>query len=534
MSNEGRLQTADMNNEPTEIDALAAPSGDGEVLVWPDPQHIPRLIERNRRLRQGYEFQLAGRPATTLLKLDHSGEPVIMTGHQPAFIHPGVWIKGLAAEQLAAKVGGQARFLAVDTDAVHRLALEWPEEEGGAYQVRRTAPMGSAGDLSYAQLPRRGAAEWSDVFAGPLAACSRWGAGTLSAFAGAFLGDDDPHGGAGVAYMDRWTRGMEATERATALPATRAVRVSDAFAVGRHEGIAAFVGHLILHAAEFAASYNAALAEYREQRGLRGRHHPIPDLAIEDRRTELPLWLVGESGPRRRFIVSTEAHRGVRLWAGTESVGTVGHRELLANPREVLRSVLARRELMPRALTLTMYARLFACELFIHGIGGAKYDQIADGVIRRFFGVEPPAYVCVSGTVRLPLRLREVSEADRAAGQRRIRDRIWNPQRHLDAAAGTRLAGLVEERAEAVAESGRLRREAPGEHAARRTAFSRIHQATRAIVAAVPGPSAGARAELERVERLLADNRVARSREWFFALYPPDQLRRLVAALPFG
>ena len=29
-------------------------------------------------------------------------------------------------------------------------------------------------------------------------------------------------------------------------------------------------------------------------------------------------------------------------------------------------------------------------DLFIHGIGGAKYDELTDEIIRRFFGIEPP------------------------------------------------------------------------------------------------------------------------------------------------
>ena len=44
----------------------------------------------------------------------------------------------------------------------------------------------------------------------------------------------------------------------------------------------------------------------------------------------------------------------------------------------------------PRALTLTLWARLCLSDLFIHGIGGAKYDRITDQLIRCYFGIEPP------------------------------------------------------------------------------------------------------------------------------------------------
>ena len=50
-----------------------------------------------------------------------------------------------------------------------------------------------------------------------------------------------------------------------------------------------------------------------------------------------------------------------------------------------------------------MYARLFLCDLFIHGIGGGKYDEVTDNIIRRYYGVEPPAYLVLSATLHLPL-----------------------------------------------------------------------------------------------------------------------------------
>src|SRR5262249_56991840 len=55
-----------------------------------------------------------------------------------------------------------------------------------------------------------------------------------------------------------------------------------------------------------------------------------------------------------------------------------------------------------RALTNTLFARLFLADLFIHGIGGAKYDELTDEIIRRFYGFAPPAYMVLSATLRLP------------------------------------------------------------------------------------------------------------------------------------
>ena len=46
--------------------------------------------------------------------------------------------------------------------------------------------------------------------------------------------------------------------------------------------------------------------------------------------------------------------------------------------------------LAPKAVTLTLFARVFLADLFLHGVGGARYDEVTDGIMRRMYGIEPP------------------------------------------------------------------------------------------------------------------------------------------------
>ena len=69
-----------------------------------------------------------------------------------------------------------------------------------------------------------------------------------------------------------------------------------------------------------------------------------------------------------------------------------------------------------RALVTTLWARLALGDLFIHGIGGAKYDRVTDLLIERFFGLRPPGLLVLSATLHLPI------ERDRVHGRRRAGD----------------------------------------------------------------------------------------------------------------
>ena len=69
-----------------------------------------------------------------------------------------------------------------------------------------------------------------------------------------------------------------------------------------------------------------------------------------------------------------------------------------------------------------MFARYLLGDLFIHGIGGAKYDELGDAIAGEFFGIEPPSYLTLSMTLWLDLGTDPASperlQADRAPAPR--------------------------------------------------------------------------------------------------------------------
>src|SRR5262245_17227431 len=122
---------------------LRAPSGDGEQLIVPDRQELPRLVEQNRRASHSPDDSPFGRPWSELIraarhetleraigytasyhslpKVDINAvvdAPLIVGGHQPQLFHPGVWLKNFELSRLAERVGGTALNLIVDSDTL--------------------------------------------------------------------------------------------------------------------------------------------------------------------------------------------------------------------------------------------------------------------------------------------------------------------------------------------------------------------------------------------------------------------------------
>src|SRR5262249_37092291 len=145
---------------------------------------------------------------------------------------------------------------------------------------------------------------------------------------------------------------------------------------------------------------------YRKRYGIRSRNHPVPDLGCAGEWCELPFW-AWRSGERTRHrLFAKTGGREVELRAGLEKWPALPNGGDSA-PKKMVDAFcrLERRGLKvrSRALTNTLFARLFLADLFIHGIGGAKYDELTDDIIRRFYGLAPPAYMVLSATLRLPL-----------------------------------------------------------------------------------------------------------------------------------
>jgi hypothetical protein len=114
----------------------------------------------------------------------------------------------------------------------------------------------------------------------------------------------------------------------------------------------------------FRDLFNDVLDEYRREFRFRYKNFPFPKLE-ED---EIPFWVVRD-GTRTRFFKT-----------------------------EVGEADLDKITVVPRAVTLTLYLRLYKCDVFIHGVGGANYEWVQDRMIERFFNREPTPYSVVSGT----------------------------------------------------------------------------------------------------------------------------------------
>ena len=410
-----------------------APARDGEALILPSLGSAADLVRENRKRQTGWRLSFcdldfealrktarhdlirdAIRYTTNYRPIDRpdsidASATIIMAGHQPTLFHPGVWFKNFAIDAIAKRLSASsirtgdcspavAINLVIDNDVATSSSIRVPTIDPATGQITRSivAYDAAAGGVPYEQNRIRDRSTF-DHFAGHVRS-------TLAPLVGHPL-------------IDRlWPYAVKATGRCE--------NVSCALAQARHalegeiglqtlelplsvvcrsEPFAAFAVSIIRDATKFQLIYNTAANEYRKTNRIRSTAHPVPNLGTDGDWTEVPFWIYSDNAPQRRGAWSRVVGNRLHISDRGEHSIQLSLPITSDSPAELLSQCGAKFKLRPRALATTMYARLFLSDLFIHGIGGAKYDELGDEITRRYLGIEPPELMVVSATALLPV-----------------------------------------------------------------------------------------------------------------------------------
>lgn len=511
---------------------IRAPEENGAALVEPSVERALHLVQTNRQLLADQErawpgggLTAAAKTArrevleialsytrqyrdTALSRIVTEESPFILAGHQPELFHPGVWFKNYLLSSLAEKACAVALNLIIDTDAVHGTGIRVPT---------------MAADQVHAELV---------PFDAPGAACA-WEERQvidhelLLTFPGRVrdalrsVGCPSPDGALVNPLWNYVPAGKQLPLLGTVLARARHRLEADIglktlevpmSGVCQTASFRRFAVHLLQELHSLRQVYNAALAEYRHANRIRSHTHPAPALAEQDGWLEAPFFLWTNDDPGRRALYVRRKGRSLEL-TDRQRV-TIGIELPIENAIEQLAASEAQGiKLRPRALMTTMYARLLLSDLFIHGIGGAKYDELTDLIIRRFFAIEPPAYLTATATFRLSLDETDVSQQDVRASADWLRAFRYRPETlgahpivAQDSNLASKLSALASQKRDFLARHN-LRRCAPA-------VYQRLDGLNAAMRDVLRPLEAQFAVEHEALLRRLGRSRVLRSREF--------------------
>ncbi|MBA4370302.1 MAG: hypothetical protein C0418_01835 [Coriobacteriaceae bacterium] len=509
------------------------PQGHGELVVRPPYAEWAALADSNARAASGWDFEIAGVPADALRMQarreaaeaasafsarlgvrvrEAPAEParIVMTGHQPQLYHPGVWVKDFLLQRIADETGALPLDLVVDSDGFDSVAAEMPCMRPEVQRCKAYLAVGEQG-ACYAGVPVPDAHALADFRASGLDALGTLPTPALTRHFATFCDALDAASVGATSLAELVTFARRRYEGAATdyleLPVT-AESALPAFRV--------FAADVSARAGEFAAAYNGELAEYRSLNGVRSAAQPFPDLSADGGTFELPFWFLDRG---RRRSVAARVVEG-RTAVVSESADIVSGRDAaeLAAALGQAGVVLA-----PKALALTLFNRMFVGDLFIHGVGGGRYDDVTDGVVRRFHGVEAPPFAVASLTMYLPLGGHLVTDEELERAEQRVNKLEHNPDRMLAEAD----FDSGEERARAVglaAEKERLVGGIAAADADKKALGARIREVNAELGELLAPLAVAAREERDRLVAQKAAAGILTDRTYPFCLWSPAEV----------
>ncbi len=318
--------------------------------------------------------------------------PVILAGHQPVFYPPGILVKDIFAVTMARASGGTAVNVVVDTDE-EEITFTAPSRAPGMRPHRESMTLTRTGLIlreqkldaalktRFDEMLLRYSGRLYSTFSPDIVPQVR----RHLSFLRNALPDAERPMDLAVALREHW-------EYEAGLP-MRTIYASD---LVKSSAFKYFTGFIAERADDFRQSYNAVLDWYRTEHKIKNRAQPLPDLDVEKK--ELPFWLLKD---------------GRRIPLTDEMLPTDG-------------------EILPRAVTLTLFLRLFLCDLFVHGRGGARYDRITDRLLADFFRCDAAPFTVASATLSVSARA-DIALAARSVEEieRDLRCVAFDPSRFL-------------------------------------------------------------------------------------------------------
>ncbi len=576
---------------PLSAATLRAPSEDGGLLIHPGLDEVTAVLAGNRsRLEQLATFDVQGRSLGELRRwaagevyaaataftryLDaavedcglesESPQPFDLTaigptltgatlqaasatptllvgGHQPELYHPGVWAKNLALAKLARQTGATPLNLIVDSDVIPSRSIRVPVGSRLAPRIENVEWDTPGPLVPWEDLQLASPAQFESFGDRVSHLMSTWGLMPVIADAWPIAVKTFRKTGS-VAYaltnLRRYSeqRLRESCSQGKSLSASQPIAQQLELPMSVVCQLPAFgwlACHFLLNAGRFRQVYNEAIEAYRIANGVRSPRHPLPPLGIEEDWIESPFWVWRPGDKRGRLwtrqqtsVVDLRDDRSVFLSLPISPGGTVccAAEALATLPEKGIK-------LRTRALTTTLFARLLVGEAFVHGIGGAKYDEMTDAICTAWFGNAPPSFWVVSATRHLPLGGSfDASRGDlaRLAGQlRSVRcnaeqsaDRRIPEAAELCQQVAETLAQLQAATCQPVTDAGRR---------TSRTLYQQLLQLRQQLQQYVRPTEAELQAELNQVQQQMEANKILRSREFSFVLFTESVLAEMQA-----
>ncbi len=367
------------------------PKGHGELFFDPPLAQWKEdaLRNRERLVKESFWGQSALKVRAAMnLPTEY---PLIFSGHQPVFFHPGLWVKCLAASTLAEAVQGTAIHKITDTALAPEHLHYLPEVEDNGKSRKKILEFFTNKDLKkqeritpYCFLPPPDYSALEKIFSDAQVYCPDPVKNNIRQYEEKIF--------KGIHKNATWNSfHLSVMSILDQICGTQRLYL-EASKVWAFEPFYFFVAQWLKNLPELNDCYNQSLEEYRKKHGITHDLEPMPNLKFEDWWFEIPFWGATKYHQRHSLWAKNDGKHIVLKIKGGEGSYSLS----LDDPQKELSALNI--SIWPKAIPQTLFCRMYLCDFFIHGTGGAVYEEVGDMIFSRYFRLKPLSFGVATGT----------------------------------------------------------------------------------------------------------------------------------------
>lgn len=512
---------------------LSIPKEKGTIFVSPELPMWSGLLTQNkfvlenipyRRTSRGELLSIAREYSKNILDISFSNnvtENIIGTGHQAKWHHCGIWIKNLSSSLFAKAVKGLSVHLVLDHDICDTV-LVLPKlnvDKSWRFERIQIEPLQKSVPLEFRSIPKR---EYIRTFYCTVInkqveqLCNNnWPEFAL-------IENDAISSMNNVADLITYLQSKLNSVlglKMLYLPVSKLSR-SDAFIN--------FLTSILVNARHFTSIYNSGITSFFEKHKSHLKSE-IQKLTIDKMSdtTELPFWIVSPNGSRTTLVVKFKACNSIQVGTIYEKLGNLDS-SCLNDKSDQLRTILKLNgcQLRPKAITLTLFARLFLADWFVHGIGATKYESVTDYIVGHYYKIKPPKYGITTTTMTLPLLNCDVFSKDSIGElKHKLHNIKHNPELYIDPSMPEKepVKSLIKLKKEKIV----LAQNRDLTKSSKKSAWESLSMINKELYKYANNTAEILETENAKYEKYKNMQKVLDYREFFFGLFPEKELRKL-------
>jgi hypothetical protein len=385
---------------------LSVPEEAGFIFTRPGFKNWPSLLKKNRGSLSGVDNRNTSRSELVNITTEYtsriglpvphlkSAADIIVTGHQPNWHHCGIFAKNIITDRFARQTGGTAVQLVLNHD-ICSTSMSLPESDNDGFLQFKTIPLEQKQQnipIEFRPVPSK---ERLRKFIDSVLKISK----------GSFCSDiwcQNLH------YIIENTQSCRSTaDIITQLQArlNQAIGLEIIYLpislLSQSNSFIEFVYSVICDTASFVRVYNKAIKNKRQTDNLKS-NQTVRTLKTDYLNSiiELPFWLVFQTGKRGSLYVNING-RSISIGTADKIVVTI---DSSRDKKQQLLELLRKNKcvIQPKAVTLTLFIRLYLADLFVHGIGAKDYEYITDYLVRDYYRISGLHFGIASATMTLP------------------------------------------------------------------------------------------------------------------------------------